>query len=292
MSKTNILLALLMSVIFGLGWILGKSALEQFPPILMAALRFGIAALIICAVWGWPSTKLRYLLPLSALAVSGPYSLSNIGLAQLDVSLTILLVQLEAPILILMSALFLKERPSRNALFGIFLAVLGVILVAGTPAAEGGAVWIGLVLFSILIWATGQLWIRKTGISGSVSLLGALAALATPQLFLLSALLEPNALSALAGVSPVAWAQVLYLGAVMTALGIGIWYYLLARFEVAFVAPYLLLVPAISIAGGVLFLGEEVTVWRLTGAAVITSGVALATVPFKRYARRTTKSSA
>ena len=134
------------------------------------------------------------------------------------------------------------------------------------------------MVFSIFVWATGQLWIRTNGISGSVSLLGALAALATPQLFVLSAILEPDAMAVLPDVSLIGWMQVIYLGVVMTAIGIGIWYYLIARFEVSLVAPFLLLVPAVSIAGGILLLSEEVSAVRMIGAAVIMVGVALATL--------------
>lgn len=269
------ILALLMATIFGLGWIVGKSALEQLPPILMAALRFGLAAVLILPFTGWPRIKLLHLLPLSVLALSAPYSLSNIGLAHLDVSLTILVVQLEAPVLIALSAIFLSERPSGTAIAGIVLAVLGVVLVAGTPETIGSLVWIALVIFSIFVWAFGQLWIRKTGIVGSVALLGALAALATPQLVIVSMLLEPQGLIDLGGISMRTWGEVAYLGAVMTATGIGIWYYLLSRFEVRHVAPFLLLVPAISIGGGIFILGEEVTVTRWIGAIIITSGVAI-----------------
>lgn len=45
MNSRNLALAGLMSVNFGLGWILGKSALDQFPPVLMAAPRIGIATM-------------------------------------------------------------------------------------------------------------------------------------------------------------------------------------------------------------------------------------------------------
>ena len=282
MNSRNLALAVLMSVIFGLGWVLGKSVLEQFPPVLMAAFRFGIAALTICTLTGWPKLGLSRLLPLSILAISAPYSLSNIGLAHLDVSLTILLVQLEAPILICLSALLLGERVGRGAVCGTMLATAGVVLVAGEPASSGGLPWIGLVIFSIFVWATGQLWIRTNGISGGVSLLGALAALATPQLFVLSAVLEPDAMAVLPHISLIGWMQVIYLGVVMTALGIGIWYYLIARLEVPLVAPFLLLVPAVSIAGGMLLLSEEVSAVRMIGAAVILAGVALATLKVRR----------
>ena len=129
-----------------------------------------------------------------------------------------------------------------------------------------------MVVFSIFVWAFGQLWIRKTGITGSVALLGALSALATPQLAIVSLLLEPEAIGQLKNISIRTWAEVVYLGGVMTAMGIGIWYFLLS----------LLLVPAISIGGGIVFLEEEVSSIRWIGAIIITFGVALSTLKFER----------
>lgn len=278
MIKGYTILGLVMAIIFGMGWIVGKSALDQVPPILMAALRFGVAAAVVLPFTGWPKLTLWHLLPLSVLALSAPYSLSNIGLSHLDVSLTILLVQLEAPVLIGLSALVLGERPSKLALFGVLLAVSGVVLVAGTPDALSGMKWIVLVVGSIFVWAIGQIWIRKAGIKGSVALLGALSAIAAPQLLLASLILEPSGVALLTDVTLSTWLEIIYLGVAMTAVGIGIWYYLLSKYEVTTVAPFLLLVPAISILGGIFFLGEEVSATRWFGAAVITLGVALTTL--------------
>ncbi len=289
MRPTHFLLGLSLSFVFGFGWIFGKAALSEFPPILLAGMRFGIAAILICSVMGWPKIRFQHLILLSVLAVSGPYSLSNIGLNELDVSLTVLLVQLEAPILILLSAIFLRERPSTVSVFGVLIAIAGVALVAGEPVAEGAAAWIAIVMISMFIWAAGQLWIRTSGISGSVALLGALSALATPQLLAVSFVMESDALSSLAGAGISSWLQVLYLGAVMTSLGVGIWYFLLARYEVVHVAPFLLLVPAVSIVGGILLLDEQVFPIRIIGAAIITIGVAIATyqIPTRNTKRAT-----
>ena len=129
MKKAHCIIALALPFIFGLGWIFGKAALDHFPPILMAALRFGTAGLIMLPFVEWPKIKLHHLILLSALAIGIPYSLSNYGLSKLDVSTTVLLVQLEAPFLIMMSLLFLRERPSGILIIGVTISFFGVILV-------------------------------------------------------------------------------------------------------------------------------------------------------------------
>lgn len=61
-------------------------------------------------------------------------------------------------------------------------------------------------------------------------------------------------------------------------LGYGCWYHVLGRYEVNRAAPYLLLLPIASVAGGVVFLGEAPTALILLGGAAVIGGVALIVV--------------
>jgi O-acetylserine/cysteine efflux transporter len=278
MTLTHRTLALALAAIFGLGWVLGKTALDHFSPIFLSGLRFGCAALAMLPFLQWPAAPLRSLLLISALAISLPFSLSNYGLSKLDVTVTTLLVQMEAPILIVMSALFLKEIPARLVVFGVAIALVGVVFVAGKPAISGSLFPIIVVVASMVIWAGGQLLIRKLQIQASFSLLGVLALLATPQLFLLSYLFEVNHFTTLQTATLANWLQVVYLGLVMTVGGIGIWYFLISRYSLNLAAPYLFLVPVVSVTGGVAFLGETLAYGTLLGGALIVFGVATATL--------------
>jgi len=60
----------------------------------------------------------------------------------------------------------------------------------------------------------------------------------------------------------------------MTALGYGIWYHLLKKYDVNQVMPFLLLVPVSSILGAVMFLGESPSSRTLIGGVFIIIGVA------------------
>ena len=56
------------------------------------------------------------------------------------------------------------------------------------------------------------------------------------------------------------------------------WNTLIRAHHVGRVAPFLLLLPVCSVAGGVLFLGETLSFGRLLGGAVVIGGVALITL--------------
>ena len=140
----------------------------------------------------------------------------------------------------------------------------------------------------MIVWAIGQIQVRRPGLEkGGLKLLGALSTLAVPQLFLLSVIFEKGHIAMIAGASMTAWLQVGYLGFVMTVLGIGTWYYLVARYPLHLVAPFLLLVPVFSVAGGAIFLGENPAMSTIAGGILIMTGVAIATVRIPRWGRET-----
>jgi O-acetylserine/cysteine efflux transporter len=285
MTRRHFAMALALSVVFGVGWVFGKTATAHFSPIFVAMLRFGIAGIAIVTACGWPKVPLGPLLFASACALSIPYSLSYVGLSRLDVSVTVLLIQLEAPILIVLSAIWLREIPTRRSAVGVAIAVGGVLFVAGQPSAEGHAAGIAIVITSMVVWAVGQIQVRRLGLDdGGIKLLGALSMLAAPQLLLLSLVFEKDHIATIIEAPMKAWLQVGYLGFVMTVLGIGTWYSLVARYPLHLVAPFLLLVPVFSVAGGVIFLAETLAPSTVAGGVIILVGVAVATIKHPRGA--------
>ncbi len=61
----------------------------------------------------------------------------------------------------------------------------------------------------------------------------------------------------------------------MTALGYGIWYHLLGKYSVNQVMPFLLLLPVVTVLGGVALLGENLTLRIMVGGAMAIIGVAI-----------------
>jgi O-acetylserine/cysteine efflux transporter len=90
-----------------------------------------------------------------------------------------------------------------------------------------------------------------------------------------SLVLESDHLSLIKNATLIGWGSVIYMGIVMTAMGYGIWYHLLKKYDVNQVVPFLLLLPVTSIVGAVLFLGERPSIRVLIGGAVVITGVAI-----------------
>jgi len=286
MKPLDYLIAVTVPIVWGMGIVFAKPAVDQFPPILLMAFRFGVAALIL--VWFVPVPQ-RILLPLSLAAFVGAtiqYGLTFNGLKLLDASTTALIVQAEVPFLALIAAVFLKEKLGPRKIIGMVVAFIGIYLITGEPRLRGQEVGIMLVLGGAATWAIGQILIRRLGEVGGLTLIAWVAVLATPQLFVTSALFETGQLQAIRDAGMTVWGTVAYLGVFMTAIGYGCWYHVLGRYEANRVAPFLLLTPVASVLGGWLLLGEPLTLHILAGGGIVTAGVAvLISEPWTKRAR-------
>ncbi|TFG88439.1 MAG: EamA family transporter [Hyphomicrobiales bacterium] len=275
MKPLDILIAITVPIVWGLGLVFAKPAVDQFPPILLMALRFSVSALLLVWFVRIPRGKLKWLFVAALIGSTLQYGLTFNGLKMLDASTTALIVQSEAPFLTLVAAIFLGERLRLKQILGMAIAFGGIYLISGEPRIQGQGLGVALVLSGAFIWAIGQTMVRRLGEIGGMTAIAWVSVFAAPQLFVASALVERGQVEALANAPLSVWATVLYLGLVMTALGYTCWYHVLGRYEVYRVAPFLLMTPVASVLGGALLLGEAITATILLGGAIIISGVAL-----------------
>ncbi|WP_455372561.1 DMT family transporter [Limibacillus halophilus] len=291
MKPTDVLIALTVPVLWGLGLVIAKPAVDLFPPILLMSLRFGVTAALL--VWFVPIPR-RVLAQLFFVALIGStlqYGLTFNGLRLLDASTTALIVQAEVPFLALIAAIWLGEKLGLRKVFGMIIAFAGIYLIAGEPRIEGQFLGIGLVLSGAFMWALGQVMMRRLGEIGGITAIAWVAVMAAPQLLTASLLLESDHLQHLRQADLRVWGAVIYLGVVMTAIGYGCWYHVLGRYEVNRVAPFILLTPVTSVLGGALFLGEEITLIILAGGFLVIFGVGVIVVERSAGRRAKTVSS-
>ncbi len=277
MKPADILLAISVPVIWGLGFTLAKVAFvyAAFPPVLLMALRFSLTALVLVWFVRPPWGYMRAIFFIALVSATIQYALTFTGLNGLKASTAIIVVQLEFPFMALLASIFLKDHLGWRRVAGIALAFCGILLIAGQPEVKGSYVPVFLVMGGALTWAIGQIMIKTQlkGEIGGFTLIAWVAVFASPQLFLTSWLIEGNQIAVLRDTGLLGWGVVVYMGLVMTALGYAIWYHILGRFPVSQVGPFLLLLPVTSIAGSVLMLGERLNRLEMAGAGIVILGV-------------------
>lgn len=273
-SVKDIGLALSVPINWGMGFTLAKAGLGEFPPLFLMSMRFMLSAGILLWFFPPPIGQLRAIFMVALVSATIQYGFTFTGLTGLDASTAILLVQLEVPFGALLAAIFLNDKLGWKRTLGMALAFFGVALIAGTPNIRNQLFSAFLVMAGALTWSIGQVMIKRMVTVTGFQLITWVAVFAGPQMFISSLIVESGHLSALKNATIIGWGTVVYMGIVMTALGYGIWYHILKKYDVNQVMPFLLLLPVSSILGAVLFLGERPNFRTLAGGVFILIGVA------------------
>lgn len=268
-------MGVLVACIWGGGFLFTKVAIEHFPPVLLMALRFTLTALVLVWFVPIPRRQLGKLFWVALIGGAVQYSLTFTGLKYINASTAIIVVQLEVPFAVLIAVVFLKDRVELIRIFGIALAFIGVIVIAGEPRLQGNLTPVFMVAGGAFTWAVAQVMIKSMGPVGGFTLIAWISVLGAPQLFVASWLVEGWQFGAILTAGWVVWGVVVYLGVVMTAVGYGLWYHLLGKYPVYQVAPFLLLLPVTTVLGGVLVLDEALTPRLIVGGLLAIGGVAL-----------------
>ena len=274
MTTRQILLALIVPITWGFGYALTKIGMDHFSPLLLMSLRFGIAGLILVWFTKPPWGHMRDLFMVAFIGSTIQYGFTYYGLKGIDVSTASILVQLEGPILALLSTLILKERLGWPRALGMGLAFAGVVVIAGEPRLSESLDSVALVISGAAFWAIAQIMISRLKSLSGITILAWVAIIASPQMLLISLVIEKGQWHSIVSADLQDWSIVFYLSFIMTVIGYSIWYHLLRICDVSKLSPFLMLLPVTSIIAGVVILEEQFTLTMGIGGLLVMAGVA------------------
>ena len=275
MTIKDTLIASLVPIFLGFGFVIAKPAMEDFPPILLMGLRFTFAASIL--IWWFPIPK-GYLLRIfiaSLIANTIQYSVTYSGLNLIDASAAVLLVQTEVPFGVLFAYFMLKEKPSFRSLIGIFIAFIGVYVLTGSPNLENKFFGIFLTILGSGIWALGQVLVKPLSKKlNPLTLVAWLALFSGPILILLSNVLDGNSVNYIKSANIKSWLIAIYLGFFMQPITYGCFYYVLKNNPLYKVLPIVTMgIPLTGLLAAVLLLKENPTSELYIGGSIILIGI-------------------
>lgn len=281
MPLRHSLLAALVMVVWGCNFVVIDVGLADVPPLLLVAVRFALVAFPLVLFIPRPRGKLLDVVAIGLFMSLGQFALLYLALALgLPSGLAAVLLQAQVVLTIAIAALVLRDAPTRRQVVGAGVGTVGLVVVAGSHGLSAPALPLFVVLAAALSWAVGNVVSRRSGITGGLSIV-VWSALVVPLPALAASLLldGPHEVArALTHLSPTAAASTAYTVLGASLLGYTVWNSLLARYPVAAVTPFVLLVPPIGITAGWLFQGEAPTTLELVGAGVMLVGVGIATV--------------
>ena len=277
MTFKDTLIASLVPIFLGFGFVIAKPAMEYFPPILLMGLRFTFAASIL--IWWFPIPRgyLKQIFIASLIANTLQYSVTYTGLNLIDASAAVLLVQTEVPFGVLFAYFMLKEKPTIRSLIGIMIAFVGVYILTGSPNLEGKFLGIFLTILGSAIWALGQVLVKPLSKEiAPLTLVAWLAIFSGPILIFLSAILDGNTINYIKSANFNSWAIAFYLGFFMQPVTYGCFYYVLKNNPLYKVLPIVTMgIPLTGLLAAILLLGEKPTTELYLGGFIILIGVIL-----------------
>ena len=261
MNIKDTLLASIVPIFLGFGFVIAKPAMEYFPPLLLMGLRFTFAASIL--VWWFPIPKgfLKKIFIASLIANTLQYSVTYTGLNLIDASAAVLLVQTEVPFGILFAYFMLNEKPTLRSLLGISIAFIGVYILTGSPNLDGKFIGVSLTIVGSAIWALGQVFVKPLSKEiNPLALVAWLALFSGPILITLSAIFDGNTINYFKSANFESWIIAIYLGFIMQPITYGCFYYVLKNNPLYKVLPIVTMgIPPTGLLAAIFLLGEKPT---------------------------------
>ncbi len=273
------------AIIWGISFIATKVAVAEVPPAVIIWLRFSMGLVILFFYMLLrreltlpPIKDLLYLALLGFIGISLHHWLQSTGLVTAKASTTSWLIATTPIFMALLAWLFLKEKITLIALYGILLATMGVLLVVSngdfTAVLNGefGSVGNVLVLLSAFNWAVFSVLSRR-----SLDKYSAIFVLFYATLF--GVLFSSIHFFSIKGwvfinqLSSAAWLATAFLGVASSFLAYTYWYDGLQIIGATQSGVFIYMEPLVSLVVAAMVLNEAVTLPALLGGSLILLGV-------------------
>jgi O-acetylserine/cysteine efflux transporter len=277
MKPADILIAIGVAVIWGLGFIASRLALDELSPTLMTALRFTIAA-VPCLFVRRPDVSWPLLIAISVSLFLLQFLAQAYGIAHgVPVGLTSVVVQSQALFTIAFAAVAFHEIPTRWQIVGIAIAAVGLLMICGTVGYDFSVGAFAVLMTCPITFAVGNLLLRRAQGVPMFELFAWLCLVSALPLLVMVPLNDGMQATwqSLLHLSLTGAISMLAIGAVSTSIAYWLWGRLLRDYTAAQVVPFALLVPFIGSGASAVVFGERFGPLRMTGMLTVVCGIAV-----------------
>lgn len=276
MKISHLLLAILITAIWGINFSVIKIGLSSVDPFILAGIRFTLCALPALLFIKKPDVPWRYIIGYGLVFGIGLWGLVNLGIkAGLSAGIASLLLQFSAFFTILLGSVVFKESLTRYQIAGFALACTGLLSIVFIT--DGSVTFTGtlLVLAGAIAWSIANIIIKRSATKQIFAFLVWSSAFSPIPLFLLDWLVNgSNGYTALVShVDYRAVLSILFQVYPNTLFGYWVWNSLLKQYPISTVAPLSLLVPVFGILGSMAIFGEAISSLKILALLLIISGL-------------------
>ena len=276
-----------LTLAWGFNWTAMKLALAEVPPWTFRSLCLGLGSgvLFLALRLGgqkipWPRGQWGRLCLLALLNMTGWNILVAYGLTMIPSGRASILAYTMPVLAIPLSVWLLGERPTMPKMFGLALGLAGLALLIREAYAAIGSAPLGtlIVLGAAASWALGTVLQKKYPVAMApgpytawIMLLGGMP------IYLGAALFESQRV--LADVGARGWFGTAYNVLVAFAFAQWAWIKLATSVSVTVFSLSMLVIPAVAVVGGIVFLGERPSVVELSALALVLASLATVLMP-------------
>ena len=267
---------MLVVITWGLHAPIMKLGVEEVGPLLMSSLRFGFTGLLLLP-FAKKITRADWikLIPVSLFFVSGNLMFANLALNYIGSNSFIIIIQIAQPITLVCAYFFFKEKFGWLTALGIFISLIGLIIVFGAPDILASPMGAGLTILAATSWSIGSLAMKRTGHIDPASFLSYAYLMAAPIALISTALFEDGHMQQIINSDKATLSFVLLYQVILMATMTFVWSSLMARNPAQYVTPFLMLQPLFAVIGSYYIFSEILNKNILIGGLIVLCGLGI-----------------
>jgi O-acetylserine/cysteine efflux transporter len=262
MKIQHIAMAVCVSIIWGLNFVIVKVGLAEFPPFIYGMGRFVVSMLPIVFVLHRRPTSWKMIGSIGMTLGFLKFALMFTGIQMgMSAGLASLILQSQVFFTVILSMIFFKSRLTLGQIVGVIMAFTGVSIIALEMHSQSTFIGFVLLVLAAISWAVSNILYKKAG-NVDMFVLTIWTSLVPPLPMLGCHLLFDDITfgwSDIANVTMDGWLCLIYTACGSTWIGATLWGVLLKNYDAAKVAPFSLLIPVFGISSAWLFLGEQLS---------------------------------
>ena len=277
MQSKHLILVLIIMVLYGSSYPVGKLGIDTIPPLLFTALRLGLIFLAFLPFFRFRLPEKHLLKPLLGFSLAmgiGTYVTMYYALEHLSIVAPIIIgAQLSIPFGLMLSLVFLRENISLKRWVLIFFSFVGIVIVAYDPRIINDKFGLLLVIVMAFFYALSNLMARVLKEVDTATLNGWHGLIAFIPVAVLTLIIEGNPINYLMPINGLAVFTVLHTALVVSVIGHAGMFYLYKFYPISNVLPFYSLFPIFGLILAFIIFAETLSVHEIVGGILILGSV-------------------
>lgn len=278
MKPMHVVLAVLITAIWGVNFSVIKLGLATVDPFILAGIRFSLCALPAIFFIRKPDVPWRYIIGYGLVFGIGLWGVVNLGIeAGVSAGIASLVLQFSAFFTILLGGWVFKEALTRFQVLGMLIALAGLLCIISISDGSVSLCGVLLVLVGAASWSVANIINKKASTRDVFGFLVWSSAFAPIPLFALDYAVNGSVgyTTLVNQIDTTAVLSILFQVYPNTLFAYWIWNSLLKTYPVSTVAPLSLLVPIFGMLGSVVVFNERVPLNKMLAVVLIVIGLAV-----------------